>query len=359
MLNEALQAELEKSAAEDEVRAIKVVVWDLDHTIWHGVLLEDGEVHLRAGILEVIQELDRRGILQSVASKNDPATALAKLAELGIADYFLYPQISWSVKSEAVRTIAASINVGLDTLAFIDDQAFEREEVAFSHPQVLCLDISAIPRLLERPEFMPRFVTADSKNRRLMYLTDIRRNAVEQEFTGPKEEFLAGLGLHMTLNRAAEGDLQRAEELTKRTHQLNTTGYTYSYDELKEFMASPRHDLLIASLEDKYGTYGKIGLCLIERGAQHWTLKLLLMSCRVMSRGVGTVMMSHIIRRAHQAGVSLRAEFIRTEKNRMMYITYRFGNFQVIEEDGAAVLLQHDCRAAPDYPDYITVIEPA
>jgi len=355
MPSEALQVELEKSEAEKKIKAIKVVVWDLDNTVWDGVLLEGQAVALRPGVVDVIKELDRRGVLQSISSKNDHDSAMAKLEEFGIAAYFIYPQINWSAKSEAMKTIASCINVGIDTLAFIDDQRFEREEVAHTHASVLCLDVDEIPSLLDRPEFTPRFITEDSTNRRLMYISDIKRNTLEQEFTGPKEEFLATLGLELTLARATEDDLQRAEELTKRTHQLNTTGYTYNYDELQAFMNSKDHDLLIASLEDKFGTYGKIGLCLIERSSGHWTLKLLLMSCRVMSRGVGTIMINYIVGLAKKAGVTLRAEFIRTDRNRMMFITYRLGNFNVLTESGDMVVLENDCSVVQEFPSYVSM----
>ena len=101
----------------------------------------------------------------------------------------------------------------------------------------------------------------------------------------------------------------RAEELTVRTHQLNTTGYTYSYEELDELRHSPDHLLLIAGLDDVFGSYGKIGLSVVELGPQSWTIKLLLMSCRVISRGVGTVMLTHIMklakRRESNCGLSL------------------------------------------------------
>lgn len=355
MSSAALQIELHKSEQESAVRSIKVVVWDLDNTVWDGVLLEDPAVAALPQVVEVIQELDRRGILQSISSKNDPDCALAKLAELGIADYFLYPQIGWGAKSAAVQKIASAINVGIDTIAFIDDQPFEREEVAHSLPEVLCLDAARVPDLLQRAEFNPRFVTEDSKNRRLMYLGDIQRNTLEQQFQGPTAQFLATLGLELTLARATEADLQRAEELTRRTHQLNTTGYTYDYDELKAFMRSPSHDLVIASLEDKFGTYGKIGLCLTERAPDHWTIKLLLMSCRVMSRGVGTVMLSYIMGLAKQAGVVLRAEFIKTPRNRMMYVTYRLANFKELRESGGVALLENDCSGTLEFPAHVAV----
>ena len=354
-MDSAFQVELGKSAAEDRVRSIKVVVWDLDNTVWDGVLLEDDAVALRPGVLQTIRELDRRGILQSISSKNDEAAAMAKLRSLGIAEYFLYPQINWNPKSEAVQKIAALINVGKDTLVFIDDQSFERAEVAFSHPEVLCVPAWEVPGILERAEFMPRFITEDSSKRRLMYMSDAQRNTVEEQFQGTKEEFLATLGLELTIANATEGDLQRAEELTRRTHQLNTTGYTYSYDELEGFMSSPEHLLLIAGLEDRFGAYGKIGLCLVERGCEYWTVKLLLMSCRVMSRGVGSILMNHVIGLAQRAGVKLRAEFVRTDRNRVMYVTYRLGNFNVISESGDLLLLENDCRTVAEFPSYARV----
>ncbi|MBT2118877.1 HAD-IIIC family phosphatase [Dyella sp. LX-66] len=355
MSSNALLAELEKDKEERRVRSVKVVVWDLDHTVWNGVLLEDESVALIPGIVDVIQELDRRGILQSISSKNDHATAMARLAAFGLAEYFLYPQINWGSKAASVQAIATAINVGIDSIAFIDDQSFEREEVAYSHPDVLCVDAVEAGSILERSEFIPRFVTDESKSRRLMYLSDIQRNEVEEKFEGPKEDFLATLGLKLTLGRATEKDLQRAEELTKRTHQLNTTGRTYSYDELKAIMESPDHELLIAGLEDKFGTYGKIGLCLLERAPEHWTVKLLLMSCRVMSRGVGTIIINYLVAEAHKAGVRLRAEFIRTDRNRMMYITYRFSHFQDIGEVDGVSLLENDCSVVSDYPAYASV----
>ena len=355
MASATLKVELEKSEQERKVRSIKVVIWDLDHTVWDGVLLEDPVVTLRPGVVGVIQELDRRGILQSTASKNDPATALGKLKEFGLDEYFLYPQIGWGAKSASVRAIGKAINVGIDTLAFIDDQPFEREEVAHELPEVLCLDEGQIERILERTEFNPRFITEDSRYRRQMYQSDIKRNELEQEFEGPQDAFLATLGLQLTFSQATKDDLQRAEELTKRTHQLNTTGYTYDYDELAAFVKSAHHELWIASLEDRFGTYGKIGLCLIELGPEHWTLKLLLMSCRVMSRGVGGIMISHVLGRARAAGVTVCAEFIRTDRNRMMYITYRFANFKVLREDGDLLLLENDCSVVQDFPPYAKV----
>jgi FkbH-like protein len=336
-------------------RAVKLVVWDLDNTLWRGVLLEGDHIVLADGVAEIIRELDARGILQSLASKNDATLAMAKLAEFGLSDYFLYPQINWNSKALSVKEIAGAINIGLDTIVFIDDQAFERDEVRFSLPQVRCMDAADLPRLLSLPEMKPRFITEDSKLRRQMYLSDIKRQQAEGEFTGPKEEFLATLGMHLTIAPALEADLRRAEELTLRTNQLNTTGYTYTYEELNELRRSKRHKVLICGLTDKYGTYGKIGLAVIECEERHWVIKLLLMSCRVMARGVGTILINCILRLARDAGVGVRAEFIPNDRNRMMYVTYKFAGFKEAERSEAVIILEHGCDKIQELPTYANI----
>jgi FkbH-like protein len=225
--------------------------------------------------------------------------------------------------------------------------------VAFTHDKVLCIDSAELDDLLDRPELNPRFITEDSRLRRHMYMADIRRNREEAEFVGPTDEFLSTLNMVFTIAKAKEEDLKRAEELTVRTHQLNTTGYTYSYEELDAFSASPDHILLVSSLEDRYGTYGKIGLTLIEKGAEAWTVKLLLMSCRVMSKGVGMIMIHHILRMAKEAGVKLRAEFLSTDRNRQMLITYRFAGFKEVSRNGDVALMENDYSAIQPPPPYV------
>lgn len=334
---------------------VKCVVWDLDNTLWDNVLLEDKQVTLRSGVLDVIKALDGRGILHSIASRNDYATAMSKLEQFGVSEYFLYPQINWDSKSSSIKAIARALNIGLDTLAFIDDQPFEREEVAFSCPQVLCIDSACIDEIPDLPEMSPRFITGASQVRRQMYRSDIERNKAEEEFTGSNEEFLATLRMVFTLAQAREEDLQRAEELTVRTHQLNTTGRTYSYEELDQFRQSPNHKLLVADLQDKYGTYGKIGLALIDCDEDIWTIRLLLMSCRVMSRGVGTIFMTHIMQLAHDAGVRLQADFISNERNRAMYVAYKFGGFKELQRDGELIIFEADLGRIQALPEYVTV----
>jgi FkbH-like protein len=332
---------------------IKCIVWDLDNTLWDGVLLEDAAVVPRAAVVEHVKRLDRMGVLHSIASRNDRQAALEKLAELGIDEYFLYPQITWDSKSESVRLIAKELNLGLDAFAFVDDQEFERAEVAFALPEVTCVDVADLDEALARAEFVPRFVTEESAGRRAMYQGQIARNDLEREFTGTNDEFLAELGMTFTIERAGVDDLQRAEELTVRTNQLNSTGRTYSYEELDALRESPDHLLLIASLTDKFGGYGKIGIALVEKGEKIWHLHLMLMSCRVMSRGVGMVMLNHIMRLTRDAGATLQADFVETGRNRMMQITYAFAGFAEVAREGGRVLLEASLADLQPPPGYV------
>lgn len=339
--------------AEKETKNIKCLIWDLDNTLWSGTLLEDSDVKLQKGVVTIMKELDRRGILQSISSKNHYETAKEKLEELGVWDYFLFPQIHWDPKSKAVEQIAADLNFALNTIAFIDDQAFEREEVAFQHPDVLCLDASEIYSLLDLPRMNPKFLTEETGLRRKLYQNENKRKQAQDTFNGNNEAFLKTLQMVFTIRKAEMDDLQRAEELTMRTSQLNTTGYTYSHEELEQFRQSDNHLLYVAKLTDSYGDYGTIGLCLVEKNEDYWKIKLLLMSCRVMSRNVGSVMMHFIMNQAKAAEVTLRAEFVSNNRNRMMYITYKFGGFQEIETRGDLITFEHNLEKVPPYPDYL------
>ena len=337
----------------DSDRPIKCVVWDLDGTLWRGVLAEGDAVALRQEPLRVIRELDGRGILHSVASKNDADTAMAVLQAHGLADLFLHPQINWGPKSASVAAIARALNIGTDTLALVDDQAFERQEVRFAHPEVLCLDAERCGELRGSPRARG---SAELASRRLLYLADMQRQKEEQRFEGTSEEFLATLEMALTIHRATEDDLARADELTRRTSQLNTTGYTYSPRQLKDLLRSEDHLVLMARLRDRLGDMGKIGLAVVETDSREaWTLKLLLISCRVMSRGVGNVLLSRIMGAAARHGVALRAELIPTGRNRMMYATYKFAGFAEVSRKEGLVVLQSDCARWPGTPDYMTV----
>jgi len=335
-------------------KEIKCLVWDLDNTLWDGTLAEGAQVALRDGAAEVVAELDRRGVLQSIASRNHYDDAMDALSRTGLKEYFLYPQISWGNKSDAVREIAKQLNIGLDSLAFIDDEPTERAEVAFHIPEVLAIDAKEYLRVPDMEAFKPKYVTEDSAMRRRMYIDDIERRARQDEFAGPNEEFLKTLGMELTIAPVRPGDLERVYELTVRTNQLNSTGVTYDFDELSGFIDSGDHIFLIAGLTDKFGPYGKIGLALLEDGGVELGIKLLLMSCRVISKGVGSAFLVKLTKLAEERGKPLTADFVDTGRNRMMYLTYKLMGFEEANEEGTKLVYNGGRK---EYPDYLAVAE--
>lgn len=306
---------------------VKCLVWDLDNTLWQGTLLEDREVRLPDEVRAVIVELDSRGILQSIASKNDHDLAWKRLEELGVAEYFLVPQISWGRKSDAVATIAKELQFALTAIAFVDDTPTERAEVAYHAPEVRCYTERDVLSLVDRPEFSPAVVTVDARRRRAMYQANTLRTVEKDTFDGPDEAFLRSLDLVMAIKRADQDDLSRVEELTLRTSQMNATGVHYSDQALRDLLVDPGHEVLTVTLTDRFGPHGAVGVLLLERHPEVWHLKLLATSCRVVTFGAGTVLLNWLVDQAARAGVHLAADFRPTDRNRMMEIAYRFAGF--------------------------------
>jgi methoxymalonate biosynthesis protein len=306
---------------------VKCLVWDLDNTLWRGTLLEDPQVELFEKIRDVIATLDSRGILQSVASKNDFDLAWRRLEELGIAEYFVHPQIGWGRKSDSVRQIAKKLRFAPNTIAFVDDLPSERAEVSFRAPEIRCYPAEQVTSLPDLPEFSPEVVTVDAQRRRKMYQASFRRDAERESFAGPDEDFLRSLSLVMDIKRADEEDLSRVEELTLRTSQMNATGVHYSDQDLRGMLADPDHEVLTVTMADRFGPHGAVGVMLVEYRPGVWHLKLLATSCRVVSFGAGSVIINWLIDQAARAGAHLAADFRPTTRNRMMEIAYRFAGF--------------------------------
>jgi methoxymalonate biosynthesis protein len=311
----------------EKPKLVKCLIWDLDNTLWRGTLLEDENVTVPPEIRDVIAELDSRGILQSIASKNDHDPAWQRLEETGLAEYFVHPRIGWGRKSDSVAEIADSLNFALDTVAFIDDQPTERAEVAFHVADVRCYPAEQAASITDLPEFSPEVVTIDARRRRQMYQASFRRDAERDSFTGPDEEFLRSLDLRMVIQRAGEEDLSRVEELTLRTSQMNATGVHYPDAVLRGLLDDQDHEVLTVTLTDRFGPHGAVGVLLLRYHPAVWHLKLLATSCRVVSFGAGSVILNWLIDQAARAGAHLSADFRPTDRNRMMDIAYRFAGF--------------------------------
>lgn len=329
----------------DKPVLVKCLVWDLDNTLWRGTLLEDPDIRLSDGIRDVITTLDSRGILQSIASKNDYDLAWRRLEDLGLAEYFIHPRIGWGRKSDSVCEIAGQLNFALNTIAFIDDMPAERAEVAFRAPEVRCYAAEQASALPGMPEFSPPVVTVDASRRRRMYQASFRREAERESFTGADEEFLRSLDLVMTIKQAGQEDLSRVAELTVRTSQMNATGVHYPDAVLRDLLADPGHEVLTVTMTDRFGPHGAVGVMLLRYHPGVWHLRLLATSCRVVSFGAGAVILNWLIDQAAQAGAHLAADFRPTGRNRMMEIAYRFAGFT---DDSCACLARLGESAGED-----------
>jgi methoxymalonate biosynthesis protein len=309
------------------VETVKCLVWDLDDTLWRGTLAEGDDVALVPGVADVVRGLDARGILQSVASRNDHRPAMERLAAFGLDSYFVLPQIGWGRKSDAVRAVADELGFAHRAMAIVDDRPAELFEVSFALPEVRTYPATAAASLLRRTEFTPGVITDDARQRRARYQAGFRRDTARAGFAGPDDDFLRSLDIVLRIDHATETDLARLEELTRRTSQMNATGVPYSEADLRVLMGAADHDVLVLTLTDRFGPSGAVGLALVNRRPHVWHLKLLATSCRVVGCGVGAVVLRRLADRAAAADVHLVADFRRTDRNRIMEIGYRFAGF--------------------------------
>ena len=286
-------------AAEQPAAKVKCVVWDLDNTVWDGTLIETDDsatLALKPGVRSVMEELDRRGIIQSVASKNDFEPAMQVVKRLGIDDYFLYPQIHWNPKSGSMGHIAKCLNIGIDSLAFIDDTAFERNQVSSIYPQVRTYDAAEVEMLLSLPEFdVP--ITEESRSRRAMYKAEEKRTALMDSSQANLVDFIrkCNLQLHV-FTPATEEERLRCYELVVRTNQLNMSGIKYTAEEFEAVLSRTAHHNFAFSCADDFGSYGIVGFGQYRIEGETMIFTEFAMSCRVAGKFVESALFSHLLR---------------------------------------------------------------
>lgn len=269
--------------AKQKAPNIKCVVWDLDNTLWRGVLLENAEVQPNPQAVKLLSHFDQRGVLNSIASKNDHAHAWQRLEELGLTDFFLRPQINWQPKSQSIQTIAHSLNIGLDTFAFIDDNPFELDEVSAALDMVTSINIDDVEQVYDDPRFQGS-ASGDAKNRREYYRNAERREAelVTQGLDYPA--FLAASQIKLEILDYVDDDFERVSELVQRTNQLNFSGRKYTPEEIGKLIADPTLEKWVLKCSDKYGAYGTVGFCLVHRNAEAIRIEDFMLSCRVQGK---------------------------------------------------------------------------
>jgi FkbH-like protein len=327
---------------------IKCVVWDLDHTIWNGALLEDGDVELNARIPAILSTLDQRGILNSIASKNDHDHAQAHLKALGIADYFVHPRIDWARKSVNIKRIAERLNIGLDTLAFIDDNPFEIDEVRKSLPDVFCVHISEVDHLLDHPR-LAGSQTADAKERRRFYQNARVRDEKMAEFGDDYMSFLKSCEIVLDVKMFVPEDTERVEELVQRTNQLNFSGTKYGRTEIAAILAAPSREKYVLRCSDRYGSYGTVGFGLVDRSSEEIRVLDFMLSCRVQNKFIEQAFFDFLVTaRGPRCADRLWVNFRQTNKNApARQVLDALGFLPAPEEDGMAISLAGRSLACP------------
>lgn len=299
---------------------VKCVAWDLDNTLWKGILVEDGveRLVLNEGAVSLIKELDRRGIVHTVLSKNDQGPALEALKKFGVEEYFVFPHINWLPKSGNLQAAAKEINIGLDTFAFIDDSPFERGEVSEKLPMVRVFNATEIGDLATRSEFNPP-ISSESANRRLSYRKEMQRKTAASEFQGDYDEFLRSCGIVLTmfdLRTASEAEYRRCYELIQRTNQLTLAGHRYSEDEFKNFVMRSGIRAFGIRCADKFGDYGIVGAVIYSIDGNAAKVEEFVMSCRVAKKRCEDATVNWIASVARRQGaLMLSADVIETGRN--------------------------------------------
>jgi FkbH-like protein len=277
---------------------IKCVVWDLDDTLWQGILAEGDDLLLPDEIRTLLNRMDQVGILQSIASRNEPAAAEEQLKRFGIDHFFLYSQYHLPSKAAAIEKIAKKLHIGLESIVFLDDSEFELEEVSYFLPQVQCFHrrhhwadfCDAIEQTITS---LQHNITYESKNRRAFFQIEGEKEAAKLSFTGSRDAFLKSC--HMTLNiaLATEEGLPRVMELIHRTNQFRTFLDKADAETCQTYMQDRQGHkvLLTARLNDRFGDYGIVGVAFLT---EH-VIEQFCISCRVGGRGVAAAFLHAII----------------------------------------------------------------
>ena len=277
---------------------IKCVAWDIDNTLLAGTFIESGtRPPADPEMAAALAELGSRGIVHAIATRNPPAAASYAAQVTGAQ--FVAVQAGWGRKSAAIGRILAELGISADALAFVDDDPYERAEVSFALPDVLVLSPEDMTDALGWPEFSPAVVTDEARRRSELYVDRKRRQDAEREFGGSRDDFLRYCRTEISIGPASEADVARLHELSVRTHQFNSAGHGATEATFHAMIDAPGQQVLTVRLRDRFGDDGIVGGCVTEQREDGiWTVRLLMMSCRAMGRGVIDTLLAWLIRSA-------------------------------------------------------------
>jgi FkbH-like protein len=297
---------------------VKCVCWDLDNTLWDGVIGDEGleGVNVNQTMVNLIKDLDKKGILQSVVSKNEYELAWSKIQKEGLEEYFLYPAIHWGPKSESISNIASKLNINIDTFAVIDDSEWERNEISSRFPQVRTYDPENIDDLINYNEFKVA-ITSETRKRRQMYSIEAGRKTISEDWGDNFYGFLQSCNMVMRIEVPNNNQLDRCLELLQRTNQFNLSGKVFSKDVLSNLISKPEIIHFCVSLKDRFGDYGIVMFVIIENKDEVSTITDFVMSCRVAQKMADLTFLQWCLDNAQQLGnKALNIKLRKTNKNK-------------------------------------------
>ena len=338
-------------------RSAKCLVLDLDNTLWGGVIGDDGLEGIVLGqgspggeafvaFQRYAKQLSERGVILAVCSKNDEANALEPFEKhpdmvLRRADIACYVA-NWTDKATNIRSIAERLNIGLDSLVFVDDNPAERRLVRSELPMV------AVPELPEDPAEYARTVadagyfeavdlTAEDRERTELYRANAQREAARAASTDIGA-FLDGLQMELYANSFDMAGLKRIAQLMNKTNQFNLTTKRYTEADVLGMMQDESAATLQLRLTDVHGDNGVIGLVVGYRKGSTLELDTWLMSCRVLGRGVEEATLNLVVERAQEMGCTrVLGEYRPTAKNGMVREHYKQLGFTLLESEGDGI----------------------
>ena len=330
----------------------KCLVLDLDNTLWGGVVGDDGLMGLALGqgsargesfqaFQSYCSELRNRGVLLAICSKNDIENAQEGFSHpdtiLKLSSFTAF-RANWGMKSENITQIAQEINIGLDSLVFIDDNPAERALVSSQCPEVkvpdVGQDVTNFSKFLDREGYFETVsIDSDDKKRVAAYSENTSRAVFESEFSN-YGEFLDSLQMEAEVDVFQDPYLQRIHQLTNKTNQFNLTTLRCSYSDIVEMASSKRYLSLYGRLEDKFGDNGLVTAVAGTVVDGCLDLCLWLMSCRVLKRDMQLVMLDEIVGHSIALGIDkIRGSYIKTKKNNMVENHYKELGFTLVQQD--------------------------
>jgi FkbH-like protein len=314
----------------------KVLCTDLDNTLWGGILGEDGTDGIATGsappgnyYLEYqryLKRLSSRGILLAIVSKNNEADVQeafqVRSADLALTlDDFVGKKISWNEKANSIRELAEELSLGLDSFVFVDDNPVECEAIRQQLPEVIVIAAPVqepwklVEILAEQSFFDAAVITNDDVNRSQEYKAQAKRAELANTASS-RDEFLASLDIVCTFLSALEAPLSRSVQLLAKTNQFNLTTRRHSATQVEEFASQPGGQAVAIRVRDRFGDAGVVGLALARTQGDTCYIDSLLLSCRVIDRGIETALLAHLGQHAARHGAKwLVGEYIPTKKN--------------------------------------------